>query len=154
MAMQRFCKPQSNVQVIGGEPVEMSLKKATFKCVECGIEKRSHYSSMGVYCSNLCQQNYQFTLRLNCWLAGEYAKASPRWFRKAIERTRGYACGVCGLSVWMGQKLVLELDHIDGGYWDNSPDNLRLICPNCHSQTPTYKNRNKGMGRPNRRKAA
>lgn len=154
MAMQRSCKPQSNVQVIGGEPVEMSLKKATFKCVECGIEKRPHYSSNGMYCSNRCQQDHQFNMRLSSWLAGEDVKPSSRWFRKAIERTKGYACGVCDVSAWMGQKLVLELDHVDGDYWNNNPDNLRLICPNCHSQTMTYKNRNKGKGRPYRRKTA
>jgi hypothetical protein len=42
----------------------------------------------------------------------------------------------------MGRPIPLELDHIDGHHWNNSLDNLRLLCPNCHAQTPTYKARN------------
>jgi 5-methylcytosine-specific restriction endonuclease McrA len=45
----------------------------------------------------------------------------------------------------------LELEHIDGDPTNHELDNLRLICPNCHAQTETYKNRNKGRGRYSRR---
>ena len=45
------------------------------------------------------------------------------------------------------KKIVLEVDHIDGLHYNNTVDNLRLICPNCHSQTDTYKNKNNGNGR-------
>ena len=41
----------------------------------------------------------------------------------------------------MGKKIVLELDHINGNHFDESEDNLRYLCPNCHSQTPTFRNR-------------
>ena len=43
--------------------------------------------------------------------------------------------------------ITLEVDHIDGDYLNNNVDNLRAICPNCHSQTKTFKNKNKGKGR-------
>lgn len=54
-------------------------------------------------------------------------------------------CTECGQdSTWNGKHLVMQLDHIDGDRLNNLLDNLRLLCPNCHSQTPTYRGRNKG----------
>jgi 5-methylcytosine-specific restriction endonuclease McrA len=53
-----------------------------------------------------------------------------------------YFCAECrNDGVWQSKDLVLELDHIDGDCLNNRLENLRWLCPNCHSQTPTYKNR-------------
>ena len=54
-----------------------------------------------------------------------------------------YECVLCGLSDWQREKITLHLDHIDSDRRNNTRDNLRLLCPNCHSQTPTYCGRNK-----------
>jgi 5-methylcytosine-specific restriction endonuclease McrA len=51
---------------------------------------------------------------------------------------RVYRCAICGIDKWCGKKLVLHLDHINGINNDNRLTNLRFLCPNCHSQTPTY----------------
>lgn len=52
-----------------------------------------------------------------------------------------YACGICGLSEWRGLALTLHVDHVNGLHYDKRLENLRILCPNCHSQTPTYGNR-------------
>ena len=52
-------------------------------------------------------------------------------------------CYECGLTEWRGKPLSLALDHINGVNNDNDPANLRLLCPNCHSQTDTFSGRNR-----------
>lgn len=53
-----------------------------------------------------------------------------------------YKCADCGIDNWNNKQLSLHLDHINGNNRDNRIENLRLLCPNCHSQTSTYCNRN------------
>lgn len=53
-----------------------------------------------------------------------------------------YKCAICGITEWNGKTLSLELDHINGINNDNRLENLRFLCPNCHSQTTTYGSRN------------
>lgn len=51
------------------------------------------------------------------------------------------SCDICGIKEWNGRSITLELDHVNGDNRNHSRENLRILCPNCHSQTPTYRNR-------------
>lgn len=51
-------------------------------------------------------------------------------------------CSCCGISEWQGKQLVCQLDHINGISTDNRLENLRILCPNCHSQTDTFSGKN------------
>ena len=53
-----------------------------------------------------------------------------------------YECSICGIKEWLGKKLSLILDHINGINNDNRLENLRFVCHNCDSLLPTYKSKN------------
>ncbi|WP_033308147.1 HNH endonuclease [Streptomyces iakyrus] len=59
-------------------------------------------------------------------------------------------CAMCGIeAVWLGEPLPLEVDHVNGNWRNNRVENVRFLCPNCHSTTDSYRGR--GMGRERRR---
>lgn len=67
--------------------------------------------------------------------------SGPRIVRRLLALGWIYACRVCNIGAWLDAPLALHLDHINGVHNDNRFTNLRLLCPNCHSQTPTYCNK-------------
>lgn len=53
-----------------------------------------------------------------------------------------YKCDSCDITEWNGKSISLELDHINGDRDDHRLENLRFLCPNCHSQTKTFRGKN------------
>jgi hypothetical protein len=76
--------------------------------------------------------------------AGSRVKSSKLRERLLEEGLKEHRCEGCGLTEWLGRPIPLELDHVDGDRTNNLFENLRLLCPNCHALTPTYRGRNIG----------
>lgn len=72
-------------------------------------------------------------------------RAHPDILRRSLaELGVPMACAECGVGErWNGRPLTLQVDHVDGRFWDCRPRNLRLLCPNCHTQTVNYAGRNR-----------
>lgn len=68
-------------------------------------------------------------------------KLRIRLIKEGVKKSE---CEICGIDEWLSNKISLELDHIDGNKNNHLLDNLRIVCPNCHSQTQTYRGKNIG----------
>ena len=65
-------------------------------------------------------------------------KLKNRLFKENLKKNK---CEICGLDSWCGEHISCELDHIDGNPRNHLLSNLRIICPNCHSQTETFRSK-------------
>lgn len=71
-----------------------------------------------------------------------YHSSSNLLKRLVNEGYKEYKCEECGISEWLGKPLSLQLEHIDGNHLNNRFENLKILCPNCHSQTNTFAGKN------------
>ena len=108
-------------------------KKSPRIC-KCGNECRTRRNR---YCDE-CIRSRAFNVRS----VNEAQTDKSR--RNALIRSTGNICSVCKNKEWNNQPIPIELDHINGDASNNKLENLRLICPNCHAQTSSYKGKNKG----------
>ena len=72
-----------------------------------------------------------------------YANISRLKIPLVNENRLEYKCAICGLTQWLDKPISLQLDHINGINNDHRIENLRFLCPNCHSQTDTFAGKNK-----------
>jgi hypothetical protein len=132
----------------------MNPKKPRLKCPVCGKEPhRSYYK----YCSNKCQREYEYSKFILSWKEGKELGITSiglvsSWIKKYLRIKYDDKCCLCGWSEVNQKTRVVPLvaDHIDGNWRNNVENNLRLICPNCDSLSPTYAGLNRGHGRKNR----
>ncbi len=106
------------------------------------------------YCSNQCQMDYQYTKYIDDWLNGEVnggtaAGLVSLHIKRYLREKYNNACQDCGWSKVNPHtnRVPLEVEHVDGDHKNNKINNLKLICPNCHALTGTYKALNRGNGR-------
>lgn len=64
-----------------------------------------------------------------------YRQEAVRLRTALIESGVPYKCSICGISEWLNKKISLQIDHLNRQWWDDRKENLRFLCPNCHSQT-------------------
>lgn len=72
----------------------------------------------------------------------KYIRGATLKKRLIEEKLLKNECYICGLTKWLGNPITLHMDHINGNNKDNRLENLRILCPNCHSQTDTYCGKN------------
>jgi hypothetical protein len=123
-------------------------------CEQCGAELTR--PGAGRFCTIACHRQHQREAKTRRWLesgVAPHAGTDARhYIRLYLFDAQHGLCAICGgADSWQGRPLVFVLDHIDGDASRNHRENLRLVCPNCDSQLPTYKARNRGRGRAWRR---
>lgn len=77
-------------------------------------------------------------------LEGKHPYYQTNKLRKRLidEGIKTPQCEMCGIKEWLGKSISFELDHINGDRTNHNLSNLRIVCPNCHSQTHTYRGKN------------
>ena len=123
-------------------------------CLFCSKELPIRKNTRNKYCSNKCQGQHKYQNSVKDWLEGDLvgysgkAKQVKLFVRRYLLETRGTPCSECGWDKRHPDGSILtEIDHIDGDAENCSPDNLRILCPNCHALTPTFRARNKDSKR-------
>jgi hypothetical protein len=115
-------------------------------CLYCSTKLGVHQHK---YCSNNHQRLHQGDLLIAKWKETGIAKVGSHqhhYIREYLKQKQNDCCAICGLnSQWKGSPLNFIIDHIDGNSNNSSESNLRLVCPNCDSQLPTYKGKTKDL---------
>lgn len=129
------------------------VKDKKWNCSGCGKEMMFRsYSDRAKYCSNACQGEASARLREQeqRQLFKKGRCTARRYVYMFLVERDGNQCAVCGIRNWNGKPIRFWVDHIDGNATNNQPQNFRLICPNCDSQSDTFGSRNRGRGRKSR----
>ncbi len=127
-------------------------KPSTKACKHCNVP----IVDRNTYCSIECQHKHQNNEKIAQFIAEKFYDTpvntgSNSWLRKYLVEVLDYTCSECGIGdTYNGKPITLEIDHINGKSSNNILSNLRFLCPNCHSQTDTYKAKNIKSDRVNR----
>lgn len=159
MVKCRICGEEIREQAYGGHVSGHARNgdikvKEYINCKYCGKPLNNKYKT---FCDSKCFNKYQKEQWINKWLSGEISgfSATDHW-GNIPDRIRNYLfekydnkCSKCGWSEvnQFTGRIPLEVEHIDGDYKNNRPENLTLLCPNCHSLTEHYRGANRGSGR-------
>lgn len=135
----------------GFKPANFNKKKKTH-CIFCGNEIIFFGKK---YCSKECHNKSKQTSKYEDFLKNNESYCRDNYnvkiFKRIFLKEQNYECAICKIhNKWNHKELVFVLDHIDGDAANNNRENLRLVCPNCDSQLPTFKSKNKNSARKHR----
>lgn len=131
-----------------------SDKRGIEPCPVCGVEKKRNSTKT---CSPECGREIKYIQYIELWKSGvesghNSAQNLSGYVKRYLIELQDGKCALCQRSRWTNDiydgPIVLEGDHINGNSSDSSPENVRMVCPTCHSTTPTYRGKNRGSGRP------
>lgn len=119
-------------------------------CKNCGIALAKRWQQK--YCSNQCQADARYETFKKMWLKDKkeiITKNISGHIKRYLVEKFGEQCSACGWSKKhpITCRVPVEVDHTDGNASNNDLNNVRLLCPNCHALTPSFRNLNKGKGR-------
>jgi hypothetical protein len=124
-------------------------------CIICNNKLKKNAKNC---CSYECYQKYRWQKAKNKIEQTGYFYPNTKFntcapnLKKYLKEKYGNKCSICGLNKWQDKPISLISDHINGIANDWSINNLRLVCPNCDSQLPTFKSKNKNGVRKYRNK--
>ena len=128
-----------------------SRKSSTMsKCLYCKKDVPIKKNCLGKYCDNKCQGLHRRQKLFEAIV--KTGQGKPKAIKAYLIATYGDKC-MDPNCAWNNaeRQVKCELEHKDGNSQNNTLENCTLLCPNCHSLTPTYKSKNKGNGRHSRR---
>jgi len=107
-----------------------------FTCLNCGrINPVKGHSYTNKYCNNKCQQEHRGRQLVTDWKQKRDPwRTVPEWAKRYLIEQRGHGCEVCNGTEHSKKPIPLVVDYLDGDSYNNSEENLQLICPNCKSQ--------------------
>ena len=123
-------------------------------CLQCSAPLLKRYQIR--FCSNKCQSDYKYHQYIFSWKSNNKVRAKgivtkniSKHLKRYLLEKYGEKCSLCGWNKKhpITKRVPVEVDHTDGNGENNSENNLRLLCPNCHSLTSSFRNLNKGKGR-------
>ena len=111
----------------GGKPTMLT-------CENCNnlFQKKYQGKISNRWCCRECREDFLAKEKIS---SGNYSRSSAfSYFKRFTE----YKCSCCEITDWNNKPLSLQIDHIDGNNSNNLIENLRYLCPNCHTQTDTW----------------
>lgn len=130
----KFCNRSCAAKYNG---VKFPKRKPEGACAICSVP----VSSQRKYCTKC--YNEKVALFAVDEFGNTFRKFSVETIKKHLIKEHGHRCWECKNTMWNGHPIPLEMDHIDGNSQNNRKKNLRILCPNCHALTPTYRGKNK-----------
>lgn len=145
----RNCSATFNNKAVLERRKDLGLTSNCPNCGEFSYARTKNGRKLNTYCNRACYFEHRLK---KAEIRVENNEVQTRTtLRSYLIKTRGHKCSICGLEEWRGQPTPLIIDHINGNSEQSTNDNIRMVCPNCDAQLPTYMGRNKGNGRKYRR---